>query len=120
MGDKIEVGEYVRTKRGIGKVMEIKTVQPKMYGKYDVAYLIDKCPRMYISETEFIKHSKNIIKLIEKGDYYNGIPVVHKLKDGRIQILSGYLLANEDIKKGDNIVTKEQFNSSKYVIPEEK
>ena len=27
----IEVGEYVRTKRGIAKVLEVKTVQPKMY-----------------------------------------------------------------------------------------
>lgn len=61
----IEVGEYVRTKRGIAKVLEVKTVQPKMYGQHDVAYLIDKCPRMYITDTEFIKHSKNIIDLIE-------------------------------------------------------
>ena len=60
-----EVGEYVRTKRGIAKVLEVKTVQPKMYGKHDVVYLIDKCPRMYISDAEFIKHSKNIIDLIE-------------------------------------------------------
>ncbi len=65
MGDKIEVGEFVRTKRGIAKILEVKTVQPKMYGKHDLAYLIDKCPRMYITENEFIKHSKNLIDLVE-------------------------------------------------------
>ena len=69
---EIKVGEYVRTKRGIAKVLEVKTVQPKMYGQHDVAYKIDKCPRMYISETAFIKHSPNIIDLIEVGDYVNG------------------------------------------------
>ena len=64
----IEIGEYVKTKRGIAKVLEVKTVKTKMYGKHDVVYLIDKCPRMYITETEFIKHSKNIIDLLEVGD----------------------------------------------------
>ena len=68
--EEIEVGEYVRTKRGISKVLlEVKTVQPKMYGKHDIAYLINKCPRMYITETGFIKHSKNIIDLIEVRRY---------------------------------------------------
>ena len=38
---KIEVNEYVRTKRGIAKVLEVKIVQTKMYGKHDTAYLID-------------------------------------------------------------------------------
>ena len=28
---EIEVGEYVRTKRGIAKVLEVKTVQPKIW-----------------------------------------------------------------------------------------
>ena len=64
----IEIGEHVKTKRGIAKVLEVKTVKTKMYGKHDVVYLIDKCPRMYITETEFIKHSKNIIDLLEVGD----------------------------------------------------
>ena len=63
--EEIEVGEYVRTKRGISKVLEVKTVQTKMHGKHDIVYLIDKWPRMYITETGFIKHSKNIKDLIE-------------------------------------------------------
>ena len=62
---EIKVGEYVRTKRGIAKVLEVKTVQPKMYGQHDVAYKIDKCPKMYVTETAFIKHNPNIINLIE-------------------------------------------------------
>ena len=65
---EIEAGDYVRTKRGMGKILEVKTVQPKMYGKHDLAYLIDVCPRMYISDNNFIKHDKDIKKLIEIGD----------------------------------------------------
>ena len=117
MEDKIEVGEYVRTKRGIGKILEIKTVQPKMYGKYDVAYLIDICPRMYITQTEFIKHSKNIIDLIEEGDFVNGEEVIEVRKeDNKIYLMTGYCpqkYIKDEIK---SIVTKEQFNSIKYEI----
>ena len=126
MEDKIEVGEYVRTKRGIGKILEIKTVQPKMYGKHDVVYLIDKCPHMYITDIEFIKHSKNIIDLIEVGDYENGYKVlviekhfqvqpyrinimVYKTKDAEFWIS----LEEETI---EDIVTKEQFESVKYKV----
>ena len=62
----IGVGEYVRTKKGIFKILGIKTVQTKMNGNHDLAYLIDDCPLMYIIDNNFIKHSKNIIDLIEK------------------------------------------------------
>ena len=115
---EIKVGDYVRTKRGIAKVLEVKTVQPKMYGKHDVVYLIDKCPRMYISETAFIKHSKNIIDLIEVGDYVNGYKIIAKSDDGYIEILTedieqGELLEEQDIK---TILTKELYQANCYTV----
>lgn len=113
----IEEGEYVRTKRGIAKVLEVKTVKTKMYGKHDVAYLIDKCPRMYITETEFIKHSKNIIDLIEVGDIVNNgyIYEIGNTKEGHIWVhnLNGLLLFEEDIK---TILTKEQYMQNCYKL----
>lgn len=116
----IEVGEYVRTKRGIAKVLEVKTVQPKMYGKYDVVYLIDKCPRMYISDTEFIKHSKNIIDLIEVGDYVNGYPV-RRIPNFNNELCNFDLNTMEWIPLKDidvyyNILTKEQYQSNCYTV----
>ena len=113
----IEVGEYVRTKRGIAKVLEVKAVQPKMYGQHDVAYLIDKCPRMYITETAFIKHSKNIIDLIEAGDYVNGNEVTDKyLFNGEILVLETIVdetnakcMCEGDIR---TILTKEQYQAN--------
>lgn len=117
----IEIGDYVRTRRGIGKVLEIKTVQPKLYGKYDVAYLIDVCPRMYISESTFIKHSKNIIDLIEVGDFVNGNRVVDKyLYAGEMPVLetvgieyNAYCLSEGDIRE---ILTKEQYLQNRYKV----
>ena len=126
MEDKIEVGEYVRTKRGIGKILEIKTVKPKMYGKHDVVYLIDKCPHMYISDIEFIKHSSNIIDLIEVGDYVNGHLIVNEIygeDDNELyfEIEGGFnkakYIGEKDIK---SIVTKEQFESMEYKVEEAK
>lgn len=113
----IEEGEYVRTKRGIAKVLEVKTVKTKMHGKHDVAYLIDKCPRMYITETEFIKHSKNIIDLIELYDYVNGMIVfdIITYDNGEkvIKISSGYLMSENEIQ---DILTHEQYMQNCYKL----
>ena len=118
--DKIEVGEFVRTDDGyIAKLIErdIEDEDVKDGMLFD-NYIHKDHKQMRESGIKKCckKHSKNIIDLIEVGDYVNGIPIVHKLKDGRIQLLSGYLLSNEDIKKGDNIVTKEQFESLEYKV----
>lgn len=117
----IEVGDYVRTKNGIGKVLEIKTVQPKLYEKYDVAYLIDVCPRMYISESTFIKHSKNIIDLIEVGDFVNGNIVTDKyLFAGEMPVVetsgaetNAKCLCEKDIQL---ILTHEQYIQNCYTV----
>ena len=113
----IEVGEYVRTKRGIAKVLEVKTVKTKMYGKHDVAYLIDKCPRMYITETEFIKHSKNIIDLIEVGDYVNENRV-YKITSACIYFV-GKAAQNKLTINIETILTKEQYEANCYTVEKE-
>ena len=115
----IEAGEYVRTKRGIAKVLEVKTVQPKMYGKHDVVYLIDKCPRMYISDAEFIKHSKNIIDLIEASDYVNGILIedIEEIDNKKVFYSNGEMIAWTNRDKGiETILTKEQYIQNCYKI----
>lgn len=81
-----------------------------------------QCHRDYI-----VKHSKNIIDLIEVGDYVNGMLVVSVteiiLDDKSIKekivfvnrdencTLKPLQISNEDIK---TIVTKEQFASMEY------
>ena len=124
--EEIKVGEYVRSKRGIAKILEIKTVATKMDGKHDKAYRIDKT-RMYVAETEFLKHSSNPIDLTEKGDYVNGkrVLVVDDIitDDGEKAILvENYdewtddgVITNKDIK---SIVTHEQFAQIEYKVEE--
>ena len=83
---------------------------------------------LYLKNENIVKHSKNIIDLIEVGDYVNGFLIVKKRKDvimGREKLTTehtdynwqgdGTLLEfyNEDIK---SVITKEQFEAIKYSI----
>ena len=76
----IEVGEYVRTRGIIGKLVRIE------YDKIDTSlkwYVLDRGINMradqicYVNKPYIEKHSKNIIDLIEVGDYVNGREVKH-------------------------------------------
>jgi hypothetical protein len=58
MENKIEVNEYVRTEtEGIGKVIEIK--------ENPLRYVINEYGEIVLAN-EIVKHSKNIIDLIEE------------------------------------------------------
>jgi hypothetical protein len=61
---------------------------------------------------KYVKDKKNIIDLIEVGDYVNSFPVLHKEKD---KLVCGLLLSYEeqDIK---SIVTHEQMEAMEYKI----
>ena len=105
--EEIKVGDFVRSKSGvIGKVIGIHTIE-----KYKYHYI----STFVCYETEDItKHSPNIIDLIEVGDYVNG-ELVASVGDGRVEIGEGHTLSNEKI---ESVVTKEQFNSMKYIVKE--
>ena len=125
MNDKIEVEEYVRTKKkGIFKVLSIRQTP---YGYYCGTVDNDKIKTFTIGKggnaeikNDIVKHSKNIIDLIEVGDIvtywidtqsYNGwvknfvdIELLKEMKENFIE---------EDIK---SIVTKEVFASAEYRV----
>lgn len=62
--EDIKVGEYVRTKSGnIGKVLDITNVTMQKRKKYLIKWNISKA--YYITAIRIVKHSKNIIDLIE-------------------------------------------------------
>lgn len=120
----IEVGEYVRTKDGrIGKLDEIYHVGrgTRYYGEdlyknyYSIKYNSDDDFGRY-SDEEIVKHSKNIIDLIEEGDFVNG----YRVEDiGRtfVNVATGSNYFQDpiifDIK---SIVTKEQFYNMEYRV----
>lgn len=125
--EEIKVGEYVRTREGyIAKVKEINDKVKRYWFDNSILRISGIC--CYDLDFEpannyIVKHSSNIIDLIEKGDYVNGYLVVYdKSSDGYIEIAigddteQGELLENEDI---ESIVTKEQFNQMKYIVGDE-
>ena len=115
--EEIEVGEYVRINNdfrlialGIGQVIRINqdTIYVKMNFEMPFAFKIEN----------IAKHSKNIIDLLQEGDYANGYKVIAKSDDGYIVILTddieqGELLTEEEI---ETILTKELYQANCYTV----
>ena len=103
MEDKIEVNEYVRFNNGeIGKVIDIKENPSRIvYSEYGEIGLI----------SDIVKHSKQLIDLIEEGDYVNGELITDKWDTRVSSIRSNF--SEEDIK---TILTKEQMEANQYVV----
>lgn len=117
----IEVGEYVRTNKGnIGNVIDI--FQGHCTAKYHIQFQGNvKVKRQYLSTKTIAKHSKNIIDLIEAGDYVNGNEVTDKyLFNGEILVLETIVdetnakcMCEGDIR---TILTKEQYQANCYTV----
>ena len=113
---KIKEGEYVRTEKGIiGKFKGYSL--SIIFANDDI--VLDHCI-IGFDEDDIKAHSKNIIDLIEVGDYVNGYKV-DDIEYGKLiigdttQVVEQILDDNEDIK---TIVTKELFNSVMYKVVE--
>ena len=126
---EIEVGEYVRLARnqGINRIIEIE----------DKRYILDTdiadefgdntCVlEEYQLKDEVLDHNKNIIDLVEVGDYVNGHLVVEISKNVYNQKL---VITEVDGKDGairhhylersiKTVVTHEQFASIEYKVEE--
>lgn len=103
----------------------------KITSSQDIGYLVERYPGF---ENIITKHSKNIIDLIEVGDYVNGYKVLDKqdsiYENSKriliyrnqkeryerwiyIQEYDGKIHTQDDIK---SIVTKEQFKAVEYEV----
>jgi hypothetical protein len=115
---KLEVGMYVRTKKGaIAKIERI--LYDEVHFNIKPIFSDGECLGynwFYISDV--IKASHSIIDLIEAGDYVNGCKV------HRIANCITIILDNEEniswVRPSDikSIVTKEQFESMSYKVGE--
>lgn len=103
----MEVGEYIRTTEGC--IVKIKNDEHLDFLKFSNAVIGD-----------IVKHSKNIIDLIEAGDYVNGHLVLEKYQrayDGQWQLDCGDVrFENSDIKI---ILTREMYAQNCYEVGEE-
>lgn len=110
---KLEIGMYVRTKRGqIGKIVTI--------GRDNIAIEFNVMWQDIVLKENIIKSSFNIIDLIEVEDYVNGYYVEDILKTFiNVATGSNYFqsptIYEQDIK---SIVTKEEFEQISYKVGE--
>lgn len=121
--EEIKIGEYIRTDDGkIIKCNGFGTLRTTRNGERCEVDTIISNRRHYVYD-KIVKHSPNIIDLIEESDYVNGERVLQKtkIKDGSMQICilkdnnsSNWRTINNFTLK--NIVTKEQFNQVKYEV----
>lgn len=128
MENEIKVGEYCRTRKGIIGILK----QQFIFG-HGVNYpepqewVIDVKGKEYVTtecDVDFdniVKHSPNLIDLIQCGDYVNGKQVsnVDKVDNTNfIEWTDGDMYKTEikNDKFIETIVTKEQFESISYKV----
>ena len=113
---EISINEYVRTDNGIiGKYVKFRGNQDSIENNNKwIGFDIEK---------DIVKHSKDIIDLIEVGDYVNGskvidiaqAPIKAVYTDSEEQKLALIPIVNDQIK---SIITKEQIKQIEYRIKE--
>ena len=120
MEDKIEVGEYVRTNKGvIGELISEILSYPE---PSEWILKVNNNKMVIIECNDYpVKHSKQLIDLIECGDFVNGMEVldIHIPRDIwepiEIRVDSRYInfILAKDIK---TILTKEQMIANCYKL----
>ena len=123
----IEVGEYARTKKGIIGIL-LKQYTHKNGGvtyPEPQEWVLDVNGEKYVAnEADYeyiVKHSKNIIDLIEIGDYVNEYKVLEVCQErGWIEVDCDKPSAETTIWESEikTILTKEQFEREVYVVNE--
>lgn len=132
----IEVGEYVRTNYGL--IEKIKTInkfgivtnhdnkEDTISG--DINYYTEN--GLEINAEEIMKRSKDIIHLIEAGDYVNGNKVVQTYKDSKkqdeiyLEVVVSSIMIKEPLtdyieeNRIKTILTKEQYERNCYKVEE--
>lgn len=113
--EEIKVGEYIRDRAGnIAKVMK----------NHNTIFEIElnTGARINLFKEFIVKHSKNIIDLIEIGDYVNGyridniingVLVNNAVGIDRSGVLTPIVQYEQDIK---TILTHEQFEQNSYKV----
>lgn len=122
--EEIQIGEYVRTNYGIKRIDTIFENRPVNRYGYEIGSDWDGKEYSIIKTTDIVKHSKNIIDLIEVGDIVNNYIVLDTMEDletGEIhlEMPSSYpksgscSLYENEIK---TILTHEQYENNCYKI----
>lgn len=116
MEEEIKIEEYIRTKNGnIDKAINLNYYMPVYLECENEIYLLDSV----------VKHSRQLIDLVEVGDYVNGREVKHvAMFEGfpdypklifvdETHLIPDDTCENDEIQK---ILTKEQFEANCYKV----
>ena len=118
MENEIKVGDWIRDKEGhITKIIQTLSLFKDVYlylGEDGYQY----------SDNAIVKHSSNLIDLIQCGDYVNGYKVISVLDgfaDGTVEIeLSNHTrIYRHHIEDIEEVVTKEMMESISYKVKQE-
>ncbi len=116
MENKIEVGEYVRTKKGrIDKVERFSAGLGIWHCENGMC--IDECNCVGTHLEDIVNHSKQLIDLIEVGDIVEIRTGLHSSFKYFVENEDNLLLLEEKVKQFWNIktiLTKEQFEANCY------
>lgn len=121
---------YVRTHRGIAKIVEKPNISVVVWNDRKVIYVdknghqVPTSFNFFVFEDEITVFSFNITNLIQVGDYVNGEKVTEtmiKMRDeqGVFGLPDHYRMFVDEIHI-KSVVTKEQFESIKYVVERDK
>ena len=122
----IKIGEYVRTKYGISKV--IKNVDEYVTEEQICVDFLGCMYNQVISKRQVKKHSKQLIDLVEVGDYVNGREVKHiAMFEGfpdypkLIFVDESHLIPDDTCENDEiqTILTKESYMANCYKVGEE-
>ena len=118
----MNVGDYVRTPKGIGRINQMYSDRKDTYIYLDCGITIDYITKDFTEEeiNKMYPSSPQIIDLIEVGDYVNGHKVFKKEKyelrvEDRENTWGIAILDETDIK---SIVTHEQMEAMQYRVEE--
>ena len=114
--EEIEVGDWIRTKKGNIDKIACEFDKNNWRSKNTYGELIVRClDNIYLLD-DIVKHSKNIIDLIEVGDYVNG-KRIHKINKGSNYCYLYYgnckTFVDYQIK---TILTKEMYELNCYTV----
>lgn len=112
---EIEVGEYVRTKDG--------KIDKLINSNFYMSIYVECEKGLYLIEN-IVKHSKNLIDLIECGDFVNGYKVISVDYDVmndtteciELDLNSNYQYNFISIRQIQTILTKEQYMANCYKV----
>ena len=128
---QLKEGMYVRTHQGIAKIVKKPNISVIVWNDRKVIYVdkngypVSTSFNFFVFEDEITAFSFNLIDLIEVGDYVNGEKVtsaepIDKNDTDRYLGFGDYDYYIHDSEDIENVVTKEQFNSMKYVVERNK